>query len=398
MNLQAVRKASALRGLRITRGEISGAFGDIGTDLPLITGMILATGMNPASVLAVFGLAQIASACIYGIPMPVQPLKAVAALAIAGSVSASQIHGAGLGIGLTMLLLASTGWLERMRSLIPKAVIRGIQLGLGFKLASLAVTRYIPAEGGIGLVLALVSGLMVLALLKSRRCPPAIPVIGLGLVYAFIFKVNPASLHESLSFSLPSLQPVSMADIVSGYLILALPQIPLSLGNSLFATHQMATDLFPERKLKLRTIGLSYSLYNIVVPFFGGVPVCHGSGGMAGHYVFGGRTGGSVLLYGLLLLTLGLFFGNGFNQVIHIFPLPVLGVILLVESAMLMQFVRDVVPVRFDLFVATLTALTAVLLPYGFLSGMLIGCTVAYLPAIWAGAKVPLKKPEAVSE
>jgi len=136
-----------LHGLRINRGELSGAFGDIGTDLPLITGMILATGMNPSSVLVVFGLAQIASAIIYGIPMPVQPLKAVAALAIAGEVGASQVYGAGLGIGLTMFLLVATGWLERLRRVIPKAVIRGIQLGLGFKLAHLALTRYIPADG-----------------------------------------------------------------------------------------------------------------------------------------------------------------------------------------------------------------------------------------------------------
>jgi hypothetical protein len=372
-------------GLRITRGELSGAFGDIGTELPLSTGLILATGMNPASVLIVFGLAQIFSALIYGIPMPVQPLKAVAALSIAGEASAMQVYGAGLGIGVSMLALTATGWLERLRKIIPKAVIRGIQLGLGIKLGMLALTRYIPAEGGAGLVLAAVSGLLVLLLLGNRRCPPALPVIGLGLVYAFCFKLDAAVWRESVGFNLPQWVHLSVADILSGYLILALPQIPLSLGNSLFATHQMADDLFPERKVRLRTIGYSYSLYNIVVPFFGGVPVCHGSGGMAGHYAFGGRTGGSVLLYGVMLLVLGVFFGNGFERIIHIFPLPVLGVILLVESGMLMQFVRDVVPARFDLSVAVLTAASAVLLPYGFLAGMLIGTAVAHAPRLWIG-------------
>jgi MFS superfamily sulfate permease-like transporter len=177
---------------------------------------------------------------------------------------------------------------------------------------------------------------------------------------------------------------------------LALPQIPLSLGNSLFATHQMAHDLFPERKVKLRTIGYSYSLYNIVVPFFGGIPVCHGSGGMAGHYAFGGRTGGSVFLYGLMLLVLGACFGNGFERIIHIFPLPVLGVILMVESGMLMQFVRDVVPVRFELFVAILTAVAAVLLPYGFLAGMLIGVAVAHAPRLWTRPRGVVKASDAL--
>jgi len=377
--------------LRITRGELSGAFGDIGTDLPLITGMVLATGMNPASVLTVFGLMQICSALIYGIPMPVQPLKAVAALAIAGEASAMQVYGAGLGIGVSMLALTVTGWLERLRRVIPKAVIRGIQLGLGLKLGMLALTRYIPAEGNVGLVLAAVSGVLVLLLLKNRRVPPALPVIGLGLIYAFCFKLDASIWRESAGFNLPQWVHLSVADILSGYLILALPQIPLSLGNSLFATHQMAHDLFPERKVKLRTIGYSYSLFNIVVPFFGGVPVCHGSGGMAGHYAFGGRTGGSVLLYGVLLMVLGVFFGNGFEQIIHLFPLPVLGVILLVESGMLMQFVRDLAPVRFDLFVAGLTAAAAVLLPYGFLSGMLIGTAVAHAPRLWIGWRATMQ-------
>lgn len=380
--------------LRFNRGEFSGAFGDIGTDLPLITGMILATGMNPASVLTLFGLTQICSALIYGIPMAVQPLKAVATLAIAGEASAMQVYGAGLGIGVSMLALTATGWLERLRKIIPKAVIRGIQLGLGLKLGLLALTRYIPSEGNAGLVLAAISGVLVLLLLRSRRYPPALPVIALGLIYAFYFKLDVTSMRESAGVNLPQWIHLSMADILGGYLILALPQIPLSLGNSLFATHQMAQDLFPERNVKLRTIGYTYSLFNIVVPFFGGVPVCHGSGGMAGHYAFGGRTGGSLLLYGVLLLVLGLFFGNGFERIIHIFPLPVLGVILLVESGMLIQFVRDLAPVRFDLFIAGLTAASAVLLPYGFLAGMLLGTAVAHAPRLrlaWRTNMQPLE-------
>jgi hypothetical protein len=168
-----------------------------------------------------------------------------------------------------------------------------------------------------------------------------------------------------------------------GLILLALPQIPLSLGNSLFATHQMAGDLFPERRVKLRTIGYTYSLLNVASACFGGIPVCHGSGGMAGHYVFGGRTGGSVLLYGLFLIALGVFWGTGFGRIVHLFPLPVLGVILLAESGMLIRCVRDVVPCRYDLAVAVLTATTAVLMPYGFLVGMVAGTVAAYAPRMW---------------
>ena len=183
------------------------------------------------------------------------------------------------------------------------------------------------------------------------------------------------------------------ADMLQGALILALPQIPLSLGNSLFATHRMAGDLFPERKVKLRTIGYTYSALNILAPFLGGIPVCHGSGGMAGHYVFGGRTGGSVLIYGLLLITFGVFFGSGFEHIVQVFPLPVLGVILVAEGITLMRFVRDTVPDRFALATALLTAACAVLLPSGFLVGMAAGTGMAYAPRAWRRLRQSLVTP-----
>ena len=362
---------------------MSGAFGDIGTDLPLLTGMILASGMHPASVLTVFGLAQLASALFYGIPMPVQPLKAVAALVIAGGITAPQVYGAGLVIGLIMLTLTVSGLLDRLRAIIPRCVIRGIQLGLGLKLTLLALTRYIPSDGAAGLILAALCALVIILLLNNGRCPPALPVVGIGLVYAFCFRSGAGMWQGSFGFALPQLAKFSTSDMLQGALILALPQIPLSLGNSLFATHQMAHDLFPERRVRLRTIGYTYSALNIITPFVSGIPVCHGSGGMAGHHVFGGRTGGSVLIYGLLLITFGLFFGSGFESAIHLFPLPVLGVILVTEGIMLMRFVRDVIPDRFGLSIAALTALCAVLLPSGFLVGMVAGTTLAYAPKLW---------------
>lgn len=380
--------------IQFNRHEWSGAFGDVGTDLPLIMGMILASDMNPAAVLGVFGLAQVASALFYGIPMPVQPLKAVAALVIAGGISASQVYGAGLSIGLIMLALTASGLLDKLRAIVPKAVIRGIQLGLGLKLAWLALSRYIPSAGASGLVLAAVCALGVLLLLGNRRCPPALPIIGLGLLYAVVFNSTVGLGREGLGFALPRPVTFSTGDMLQGLVLLALPQIPLSLGNSLFATHQMAEDLFPERRVKLRTIGYSYSLLNLASACFGGIPLCHGSGGMAGHYVFGGRTGGSVLLYGIFLISLGLFWGSGFGRIVQIFPLPVLGVILLAESGMLIRFARDVVPCRTDLVLALGTALAAVFLPYGFLIGMVAGTAAAWASRAWRrrtlGAKAPV--------
>ncbi|MDA2917065.1 putative sulfate/molybdate transporter, partial [Nitrospinae bacterium AH_259_B05_G02_I21] len=133
----------------------------------------------------------------------------------------------------------------------------------------------------------------------------------------------------------------------------------------------------PEREITVRKIGLTYSLMNLVAPFMGGVPVCHGSGGMAGHYAFGGRTGGSVVIYGSMYLLLGLFFSSSFNWVITIFPLPILGVILFFEGLTLMRLIEDTVDPRSHLAIALLVGLIAVGLPYGFLIGMIVGTLLA---------------------
>lgn len=118
---------------------------------------------------------------------------------------------------------------------------------------------------------------------------------------------------------------------------------------------------------------------NLINPFFGGVPTCHGSGGMMGHYAFGGRTGGSVIIYGLIFLTLGLFFSGSFQHVVQIFPLPVLGTLLLFEGLRLILLARDLMEEKTELAITVLVGLMAVGLPYGYLVGMVVGTTLYYL-------------------
>jgi MFS superfamily sulfate permease-like transporter len=152
----------------------------------------------------------------------------------------------------------------------------------------------------------------------------------------------------------------------------------LSLGNSILATRQIAEDLFPHRHITIRKIGLTYAIMNLINPFFGGVPTCHGSGGMAGHFAFGGRTGGSVVLYGMIYLTIGLLFAASFGDVVLLFPKPVLGVILLFEAIALITLVRDTAHAKANFSIVVLVGLIAVSLPYGYLVALLIGAPVAY--------------------
>src|SRR3954469_18179129 len=189
--------------IRFDRNEFSGAFGDIGTDFPLITGMILTAGLNPASVLTLFGAMQVFTGLLYGMPMPAQPLKAMAVIVISGKANAATLYGGGLAIGLTMLILASTGLLSLLARAVPKSVVRGVQFGLGLQLATLALRDYVPAEGSIGYALAGIAFLLTLLLLGNRRFPPAPFVLALGFIFALVFRIHPKLLAEGIHFVPP---------------------------------------------------------------------------------------------------------------------------------------------------------------------------------------------------
>jgi MFS superfamily sulfate permease-like transporter len=368
-------------GIKFNRQELSGAFGDIGTDFPLITAMILAAGLHTPSVLIMFGVTQILTGLIYKMPMPAQPLKAMATIVIAQQVGGPILLGAGLAIGLVMLLLSATGLLKKIADYIPKSVVRGIQLGLGVTLCMLASKNYIASAQWQGYILAGASLVIILFFIDNKKYPAALILISLGVIYGLTFNTNLESLVGTVGINIPIIEMPSIENIVAGFMLLALPQIPLSIGNSIVATRQVAKDLFPERKtLSITRIGLTYSIMNLINPFLGGIPVCHGSGGMVGHYTFGGRTGGSVIIYGSFYIILGLFFGDGFDQIVHIFPLPILGSILFFEGLALIMLVKDQLDDGRALFIAIIVGMLAVGLNYGFFVAMVIGTILHYLP------------------
>ncbi len=370
-----------MQGIKFNRQELAGSVGDIGTDFPLIVAMIIAAGLHTPSVLIVFGLMQILTGLIYRMPMPVQPLKAMATLVIAQQIGGNILFGAGLSIGIGMLILSVTGLLTKISELVPKSVVRGIQLGLGVSLSLLAFQKYIPNLGVNGFILAFIAFIIIIAFIDSKKYPASIIVLLLGVLYALLFDSTSIIFKNAVGFNLPQISLPSVEDVTKGFLLLALPQIPLSIGNSIIATKQIAHDLFPERPpITVKKIGLTYSLMNLLIPFFGGIPSCHGSGGMMGHYTFGGRTGGSVIIYGLFYVFIGVFFGNAFDGVVKIFPLPILGVILIFEGLSLILLVRDLLDERKDFVIAVLVGIIAAGLPYGFIISIIIGTVLYYLP------------------
>ena len=364
--------------IRFDRNEVSGAFGDLGTSLPLIVGMIAAARLDATSVLVVFGALQVMTGLLYRMPMPVQPLKAVAALVIAQKAGADVLYGGGFAIGLMMLVLVTSGLLDWLARVVPRVVVRGIQCGLGLQLGRIAVADYVPSAGAWGYVLAASSFLIVVTLLGNRRCPPAPIVLALGAAFAVTLGGAGAPALAAAGVHSPMFHVPSTAAVWQGFLLLALPQIPLSLGNSVLATRQVATDLFPGRTpLTITRIGLTYSLMNLVSPLASGIPVCHGSGGMAGHYAFGARTGGSVIIAGAGLLVAGLLFGGSLGQVALLFPKPMLGVLLLVEAVAMIVLLRDLSQVPRDFALAACLGVIAAGLPYGYLVALVLGTVMA---------------------
>ncbi|MDZ4725586.1 MAG: putative sulfate/molybdate transporter [Leptospira sp.] len=368
-------------GIKFNRQELSGAFGDIGTDIPLLIAMILATGLEATSVFIIFGSLQILTGLIYKLPMPVQPLKAVATIVITQKIAGSIVLGAGLAIGIVMFLLSITGALDKLNKIIPKAVVRGLQFGLGISLCLLACKEYIPSKGLEGYLLSFLSFTIIIFLIDNRKFPVSVIIIIIGIIYAIGTNSNLSHIDISFGINLPKFNIPTIESISTGFLLLALPQIPLSLGNSILATKQTANDLFPEQKqITVKKIGITYSILNLISSLFGGIPCCHGSGGMLGHYTFGGRTGGSVIIYGTIFLSLGLFFGNGLFYLVNAFPLSILGVILLFEGISLVSLIKDLISERRNFIIALFVSVISFGLPFGFLLGMLVGTLLFYSP------------------
>ncbi len=191
-----------------------------------------------------------------------------------------------------------------------------------------------------------------------------------------------------IAFTVPAPGRLTIDAFLAGAVLLALPQLPLSLGNSVLATRQVAADLFPERPVRIRDLGLSYAAMNLLAPLAGGVPVCHGSGGMAGHHAFGARTAGSLLIYGAFYLMLGLGFAAGTDRLLTLIPLPALGVLLLAEGYALGSFTRDLIPSPPALLLAFGVAACAVLVPYGYVVGIVAGTVIARATDTGVGCRV----------
>jgi predicted benzoate:H+ symporter BenE len=323
---------------RFDRFEWAGAFGDLGTLIPFIVGYVSVVGMDPCGVLFAFGIGMIASGSYYGTPFPVQPMKAIGAVATAqagnAAITANAVGAAGFVTGALWLLLGATGFAKRLSAWVSSNVASGLVLGLGFGLMLAAIRMM--ADGWLLAGVALAGTLLLLT-------RPRIPAMLLLLIFAAgtaLFQ-DPTLARELRAIEpelrLPgfSLADLSWAEIAAGTLLLALPQLPLTLGNAVIAIARENNQLFPDRPVNERTVMFSTGIMNLGSAALGGVPMCHGAGGMAGHVRFGAHTGGALIILGSILLVLAIFFSGSIQTLFRMFPTPILGVILFLAGAQL---------------------------------------------------------------
>jgi MFS superfamily sulfate permease-like transporter len=352
--------------------EWAGAFGDVGTLIPFAVAYITIVKVEPLGLLLMFGAALVASGLYYRTPLPIQPMKAIGAAAAAGGISPAALYAAGLTTGLFWLLAGVTGAIRPIARLATRPVVRGIMLGLGLSFMVDGVHRMTTAPLLAGIALA-----VTYLLLTKSRIPAMFVLLLIGIASAVI--MNPPLLSElarvRVGFKLPvlSLSDMTWGDFVTGTLLFTLPQIPLTLGNAVIAAVAENNRLFPDRKVTEKKIALSHGIMNLVAPLFGGVPMCHGAGGMAGHVRFGAKSGGAPVILGGLLMVLALFFSDSVTLFFKIFPDAILGVILFFAGAELAIAVRDIGDGKADFYVMLVVAAVAMWnMGAAFLAGVLL--------------------------
>jgi len=337
----------AIRDKRSAISELSGALGDLGTLVPLTVALITVNGLPATNVFFGVGVAYLMTGLFYRLPIPVQPLKAVAAIAIARGLPGTAVAAAGWWMGGLLLLFALADlsrWLDRF---FTRPVIRGIQLGLGAMLVRsglVLASRPQVVPGGeervihlasralpVGWLVAAAALLLLGVALRHRRYLASLFLLAFGGLTALTVGGAGRVLGGiRLGIALPVPALPSTADLMSALIFLVLPQIPLTLGNAVFATVDTAQAYFGPRACRVtpRNLLTTMGISQLVAALFGGVPVCHGSGGLTAHYRLGARTGAAPLLMGILCLALALFVDGNALPVLALIPYPALGTLL----------------------------------------------------------------------
>jgi sulfate permease, SulP family len=382
--MAAASAASAASPPRIEldRRELAGAVADIGVLIPIATALIVSNRLSATAVLLPAGLLYLVAALVYRLPVPVQPLKAFGAIAIAKGLGSDEIAAGALLMGVIFIVLGRTGLLDLAARACPRALIRGVQLTVGLLFLKIAweLVHHPPgsfAAHALGpeLAVPLAFGVAALALALRRKLV-SLPLAAAGLGIAVAQAGGELSFGPS-ALALPSLD----GEVIwTAFTLLVIPQVPLTFANSCIATADAARTYFGDAGERVRPgrLAATLGLANLFSGSVSGMPVCHGAGGMTAHQAFGARTGGAPLAMGSLLLLLALTAGAGLAAVLAAFPLPILAGMLAVAGLLHIGLLRDLSGAR-DWAIALLVGLVG--FQVNLALGLALGLVLWWLPA-----------------
>jgi len=350
---------------RFNRMEMAGSLGDLGTLLPIAIGMILINGLNPMGMFISIGIFYILSGMYFGLTVPVQPMKIIGAYAIATAMTASQIMASAALMGVFLLIIGGTNAITVIGRYTPKSVIRGVQLSTGillmaqgfkfiigsskFQMMRQMAEPYLTIQHlgyvPIGIFIGIIGGVLTLLLLENKKFPAGLVIVLGGIILGLVLGTHEGLDKLKAGIYFPELLPFGLPSQV----------------DFVFALFAALT--------------ISMALANLASFLLGGMPLCHGAGGLAAHYRFGARTAGSNLMIGSLILIMGLFFGTHALSLVYLVPMAVLGLLLVFAGGQLALTVIDM-KTRKDLFVALL--ILGITLASNLAAGFIVGIAVGY--------------------
>ncbi|ESR23096.1 putative sulfate/molybdate transporter [Lutibaculum baratangense] len=309
-------------------GDLGGAFGDLGTLLPYALGAATIGGLSAVGVFGGFAVFLIATGLFYGIPIAVQPMKAVGAVVMTGGLSPAEVLTAGVAIGGTMLVLGASGLAVRLARLVPQSVTTGLQLGLGLAMISIGLTLMAGMPW-----LAAASVAFLMAALRWPRVPSAAVLVVGAVTWGILFPQGEATTTASQVWGMPPLP--SPAEIWSAMTLAVLPQLALTLTNAVILTAALSRDLFGVRahRANERNLSLTTGIFNLLLAPFGALPMCHGAGGLQAQWRFGARSGLAPVALGVGILVLLVVFGAQIVTAVAAMPMAVLGALLAFAGA-----------------------------------------------------------------
>jgi hypothetical protein len=314
--------------------EFAGSMGDFGTLFPLVVGYIAVCGLEPAGLLVMMGVANIVTGIVYRLPMPIEPMKVLAVMAIAQSWPPTMIYASAFAMGVVWMLIAATGAMRNIARLTPGAVVRGIQISLGILLGIQAI-EMIGSQWPLGLTAVTV----VLLFRRSKYLPAAIllMLMGTGIM---VVKGDFAEVR-GIGFDMPDLALFPLSEVWKSLVLAGFAQIPLTAANAVIATAALISQYWPDRPVPENRLSWNMGIMNLLTPFFGGMPMCHGAGGLAGQYYFGARTGGANIIEGVIEISAGIFLAGSIATLLTLFPQAIIGAMMLMVGVELAKFSKD---------------------------------------------------------